>query len=150
MSLGDHWDDSTYLPEGWHSVTVKDFRNFEFTSGSPGVEFTVVAQSGRICKMEGFNLLPQCQYNLASFAKACGMTQEDARAYDPGQPDSHAMLVGRTVRVLVVKDGKYHKVEEWAPEDGSVMPSGVLQRPEESTPAGNGAPPPPSDDDIPF
>ena len=151
MSLGDHW--SEYLEPGWHSVTVKSFREFKFNSGTAGVEFVVGDRAGKTAKMDGFNLLPQCQYKLAQFASACGMSRKDASAYNPEQPNSHSIMVGKGLRVRVAKVGDYNEVVEYAPEDGSAMPE-ASSTPEPPPPPPNetttqGADPA-SGDDIPF
>lgn len=113
-TLSDHWNEGgKWLKEGWHTVTVKEYRLFEYNSGSPGVEFQVEDAAGSLAKLSHV-LIEKCFWTLAGFAQACGMTREECAKYDPETPDNHRMLVGKTVQVLVVPDGKYHKVAEWA------------------------------------
>lgn len=114
MSLADHWSDGKYLTEGWHEVVVKAFEVFTYNSGNSGVKFTVEGEGGRASGTDGFSLLPQALWKLAGFAQACGMTKEECCDYNPDDPNSHAMLVGRKLQVLVQKEKeKYHRAVEW-------------------------------------
>ncbi len=108
-----------YLQHGWHLVTVKKFDIFEYNSGSPGVELTLEGQSGMtklsLCLKE--NIL----WLLASFAQACGLSEAELKGYNTDNRNSHKVLMGKRVRVLVIKDGKFHKVDtdpgSWARAD---------------------------------
>ncbi|MCK4624047.1 MAG: hypothetical protein KAV00_01965 [Phycisphaerae bacterium] len=121
-NLADHWDDSNYLPEGWHDVVVKEFKLID--RDPPGVSFTVVHQeSGQQCETDAFWLAnaPGSSatgsplFRLAGFAKACGLSREESAHYDIDDPNSHAMLVGLKLRVLVtLEKEKYHRATEWA------------------------------------
>lgn len=128
-NLADHWDDSSYLPEGWHNVAVSGFKLLD--REPPGVKFTVCDfDTGKMVETEAFWLrnapgkegAASPLFALTGFAKACGLTREEARGYEPDNPNSHAMLVGRKVRVLVtLEKGKYHRATEWA-SIGSTTP----------------------------
>jgi hypothetical protein len=117
-SARDGWE---YLPEGDHHVGVESCKMFQCRTGSPGVEFTLVdAQTRRI--KASFVMKPGSEANLrvlASFAAACGMTEEEMQRYDTSSELGHRMLVGRSVMIRVERtqtgrDGqKYCEVTQW-------------------------------------
>lgn len=154
MSLYDRkGEGGNWLKEGWHRVRVKEFRLFTYNSNAPGLEFLVQDDQGQQAKAS-FNLLPQCQYRLASFAQACGLDDAQLKQYEPEKPNSHSKLVGRGVQVRVVPDGKYHKVDDdgtegWAGlnEDTSDKPKPVDPRVDRSEVQDVA---PPTGNDIPF
>lgn len=135
-SLADHWDDSNYLPVGWHDVVVADFKLVD--RDPPGVKFVVHDATGKMVETEAFWLrnAPGKEdsasplWTLTGFAKACGLTREEARGYEPDNPNSHTLLVGRKVRVLVtLEKEKYHRATEWVAcqeYDTTKSPSGPL------------------------
>lgn len=154
MSLADHYDNQgpgKYLHEGWHEVVVADYRVFDYgtpTSDKGGVEFIMKDTAEKQTKAT-FNLLDRCLWDLANFAKACGLTREQCAKYDPHKESSHRMLLGKRLKVHVVKDGDFHKANEWANinENVSDAPAPVderLKRPQEPQPA------PPTGAGIPF
>jgi hypothetical protein len=153
MSLGEHYSESNYLGEGDHLVTVTSFDTFECTSGTEGVEFTMTDAKGRTTKCS-FLTLPQCQWILASFAAACGMTKEQMDAYYPERGGHHVML-NRQVVVGVIKrtSGKgttYHEVDKdskawWKADDRQPTAETPPTQPGERFVAPVG-----DDDDIPF
>lgn len=149
MSLADHWDNEgpgNYLKEGWHSVTVEDCEVFKYNSGNAGVKFTVKDAAGAQSKAS-FVLLPQCLWNLTNFAKACGLTREQGAKYDPDKESCHRMLLRKRLKVhVVLADGKYSEVDDWAgiDEDVSDTPTPsdprLAQAPSTAAPAGRGIP----------
>lgn len=112
MSLADHYDGGTWLQEGWHDVSIKSYNVFQYNSGSDGVQFELVDTRGRIGKVS-FCLVETILWRLAEFAKACGLTKEEAARYEPSSLNSHHVLVGRKLQVRLVKQDKYHEVVEW-------------------------------------
>ncbi len=147
MSLADYWD-GMWLPDGWHSVTIKDVRAFDAASGTSGVEFSCVDTNGNKTKAS-FYLTELAMWRLASFAKACGLTREQARNYNTDNPNSHRQLIGKRLRVEVVpdeRDEKYHKVGDWTTDEGFVPPP--VESPPESMIVDES--PPPAAQDIPF
>jgi hypothetical protein len=104
------------LKAGWHEVRVI---KYELTnnpnSGNDGVEFYVKDRHDNQCKAT-FWLTEKAMRRLAWFAQACGLTEEEAKGYEPLDGRSHRLLIGMRVRVLVVpqrNDPKYHEVSEW-------------------------------------
>jgi hypothetical protein len=72
-------------------------------------------------------MLENCFWKIALFAEACGITQEQARAYDPLDLRHHARLVNKQLMVLVEKPDKYNEVTEfWSPNSDHAMPTGPL------------------------
>jgi hypothetical protein len=128
MKLADHWDDGNeYLKAGWYTVRVTGYEDTKPTKkGTKGVEFQLTHASGKIGKTDAFWFTPDAAKILVSFAKACGLTQEDLTTPDFGNdPRAPEVFMNRTVRVGIVRDppdSRYHKAVEWAEEDGSAMP----------------------------
>lgn len=140
-TLDQHWDEGgQWLKDGWHTVKVEDYDLFDYNTGSSGVSFQVQDEHGFQAKLSHV-LLEKCFWTLASFAKACGLSREDAAKYDPDKPESHRVLIGKSVQVLVVPDGKYHKVTQWA-EVGT--PQADPPPPQRMEPVNPGL------DDVPF
>ncbi len=158
MSLADYEGGGMYLQAGHHRVRVTDFRIFQYNSGNDGVEFEVKDERGMGQKVS-FVLVDKAFWRLANFARACGISDAEMKAYEPSQANSHTVLINRWVMVSVVpqKDGKYHEVGEcW--KDGGTAPAVAAPSPEpEVTPSPAGRSnfdpdrvPPPADSDIPF
>jgi hypothetical protein len=142
VSLADHWD-GDWLRSGWHEVQVVDLdtsvRNDK--TGNSGVSFDVQDERGAKGKVT-FWLTDKALWRLASFAAACGLTREEGAKYEPTERRSHLVLMKRKLQVLVIPDGKYHRVDDWMPL-GQVPPSAPPAAPEperETTPT----------DEIPF
>jgi len=125
MPLNDYWDTEpgqggAYLEAGWHDVRTTDFRLASAHSGNKGVEFTVADKDGRRSKTSAFWFSDGSLPHLAKFAKACGMTREQAAMYEPTREDSHRMLLNKPLRVLVEKGSKgYHEVTDYEPRKGA-------------------------------
>lgn len=143
MSLADHWDNESYLPVGHHKVKVLSHRCFEFNSGSPGVEFEVMDAKKRKMKL-GICLKDTVIWKLAKFAKACGLSIEEARKYNPNTDACHKMLHGKYVMVVVEKLEKYCEVTDFYEVGGAAPPPAKESKPKEAPATG------PSDDEIPF
>ena len=129
MSLADHFDGG-WLREGWHTVTVKDFRTFQYNTGSDGVEFQVTDDRGQKSKVS-FCLVEAALWKLGQFAQACGLTRDQAKKYEPGRENCHNLLVGKQLQVLVVPEGKYHKIDDWMSVDETppaAPPAPAVQR----------------------
>lgn len=110
--LSKHWSDNLYLEEGWHNVKVDAFRLFTFNTGSDGVEF--ILKRGSAKAKIGFCLKDTILWKLAGFAKACGLSKEEAASYDTDQPNSHAVLLRRSVRVEIKNNADgYGDVVAW-------------------------------------
>lgn len=112
MSLADHYDGGSWLQEGWHDVAIKGYNVFQYNSGSNGVQFELAGAGGRTGKVS-FCLVETILWRLAEFAKACGLTKEEAARYEPSSANSHHVLVGRRLQVRLIKEEKYHEVVEW-------------------------------------
>lgn len=145
-SLADY--KSNYLTVGEHETHVTTFKCFSANSGTSGVEFTVQDAFGSSSKATFF-ITEKAMNRLASFARACGLSEDEMRAYDPFNPNCHAALQGRAVCVTVDKrEEKYHEVVDWK---RSTLPA-AKRTVSKSAPV---APPIPSDiptegDGIPF
>jgi len=111
--LADHWSEGKYMDEGNHVAKIVSVRMFTYTSGGPGVEFKLINAEKREIKI-GFSLKETALWKLASFVAACGLTKEECRDYNSNSPESHNRLVGRKMNIVVVKNGKYHEVDEWS------------------------------------
>lgn len=165
-TLADKWDEGTWLKEGWHQVKVVSFK-IERPGDKDIVKFVVAeTQTGAQGKADFF-LTDAALWRLVGFAKACGLTREEARAYDPFNFRSHNALINRRLNVEVVpeeKEGKtYHRVEGWAPlsEEPDAPASPRLNRPNAISDAIDALPPPnqtaqrggaatPASDSVPF
>ena len=105
-----------YLQAGYHAVRVQSMRHFTYKSGSEGVEYTLT--DGRRTVKLSFCKKETILWMLADFAKTCGLTEDEMRAFQ----DDH--LINRQAVVHVVLDdaGKYHEVENrgWWPADANI------------------------------
>lgn len=126
-SLADHVG-GQYLKEGDHSVQVESYSTFQYNSGSPGVEFTLRGHGGTT-KLS-FCLHEKSLFNLANFARDCGLNEDQMRAYDPYNPACHNVLRGRMIGVQVIAvqhgDKTYHEAIGWYPAENpppATMPS---------------------------
>ena len=103
------------LPEGWHNVQVRSFKECKANSGSPGVEYLMGNASGTIKRT--FWITPRAKYILKNFVGCCGY-EGDLRNFD------FKAILGASVKVLVglgdpKKQGKrYMDVLDFAPIDG--------------------------------
>jgi hypothetical protein len=70
--------------------------------------------AGGAISKAGFVLTQTSYWKLAGFAKACGLTREQAANYDPDRESSHRMLLRKRLQVYVIKKGDYHEVDDWA------------------------------------
>ena len=140
--LGDH-EGADWLEPGDHLVTVIEGRMFRYKSESQGVEFLLRDNFGKTLKTS-FCLVETILWRLCSFAKACGLSKDDLKAYDTDNPRSHALLVGREVMVRVTRPEKYCEVESWWPVDGEAPEA---QKPTPTPPPGETSKP---EEDIPF
>ena len=136
------YEGGSYLPAGWHEVTVMGFEIEEIGQKStPAVKVEFEDVNERIVK-KAFYLTKDALCFLANFAVACGLTEAERTAYDVDDDRSHKVLVGRKVQVRVYKrDNKYSDVGDWAPIGASVTDTPAdprvdrsRQDPEESTP----------------
>lgn len=142
MSLADHWDGGEYLPVGEFLVTVKSHKLIDKAS-TPGVEFTVADERGRQSRVTCW-LSEKALWKLASFAKACGLTMAEAKAYNPDNQNSHRMLHGKRCMVEVAKrDDKYSEVIDFWKESSEPREP----KPQPVQPVADA---PMTGDDIPF
>lgn len=150
MSLADHWDGGDYLGVGDHRCTVSKFRMFSAKTGTPGVEFTLRDSRGKEIGL-GLYLTEKAMGRLASFAKACGMSREEAARYNPAKQDAHNVMLNREVMVRVEKNERdYSEVAEWwkVGEDAP-KPYRQPQPAPQAQPASDYGPPV-TDEDVPF
>jgi len=154
--LSDHWSDgSTYLDEGWHVVTITDVKMFDYTSGSRGIEYRVEDDAGAGGKAS-FCINKPGQTDdkrsgmlkvLASFVRSCGITQEQAKAFEVESERSHRHMIGKQLKVLSEKVGKYHEIMEWTTVDAKTTNPARFDRTQHDAALAAQAP---ADDDIPF
>lgn len=111
MPLSDFYD-TGFLRPGVHEVEVVEFRMFDCKSGSSGVEFSLRGSAGK--SKISFILVEQSVGFLARFAAACGLSKDDCAGYEwePPRKDGHQKLIGKRLKVLVEKTGKYCEVTE--------------------------------------
>lgn len=146
--LSDHWDGG-FLPVGWHRVTITDATTIKYNSGSEGVEFALQSEAG-VNGKASFVLVDSILWRLAGFAKACGITREQAAKYNEHSIGHHRRMIGKMVQVLVVRGSprgdppkSYNEVDDWLPMS---KPTPVDQpAPEPATPVEEKPA-----DDIPF
>lgn len=123
-SLGNHWSGGDWLPKGWHLVRITGCEFVNFTSGNRGIKFLFegIEQKNRgKAKDTAFALVDNILWKLASFVRACGFTEEEAKAYNVDDIACHRNLINRTVGILIddstrnfKKDGTpYAEVTEW-------------------------------------
>jgi len=127
------------VDEGWHDMEIVNAKMFKYNTGSPGIEFELQGDGGGITA--SFCLVETILWQLADFCKACGLTSEQLAKYDTDSMNSHRRMVGRKVRVLVVKKKKagrerpIKEVEEWESVDSPppkpfIRPEPPAQEPE--------------------
>lgn len=150
-NLNSHYDPSfvpgqgggNYLPAGQHKVRVVSFEPLTSPKrGTPGVKFQFESVDG-LEAHETFWLTAKAYVRLASFAKACGLSEGELQQYDPDATNDHAKLVHRWVVIdwqLQAGSDKYHEVVNWEPADsGSALPMPTVAEANMAT-----------GDDIPF
>lgn len=160
MALSDYNTGiGAWLKAGWHDVIVgtPDVA-FSKVKGTPGVKYQLQGDRGK--SEVQFWLTPDALPFLASFATACGLTDAQLQAYDEKNPNSHNILIGKRVKVLVEaelgSDGKtYHRVDcTWCnASDPTPLPDPTAPEPMNEPPPAP-APTPaaalPADDGVPF
>lgn len=97
MALSDY--KSEYLGAGWHEVVVGVPEDVTAKKGTPGVRFPLRGEGGKT--KVTFWLTEKALVFLASFATACGLTEAELKTYDENNPNSHNILTGKRVKVLV-------------------------------------------------
>ena len=152
MSLYDHSQGGIYLQPGRHLCKVTGKRLFNYNTGSPGIEIEVKNERGQTGKI-GFCLVEAALWKLASFAKACGLSDADLKKYDPTSENAHKILIGKKFVARVDKPDKYSEITDWElpvvggepapPETRSESKSKAAKPPVDDEPA-------PTDDEIPF
>lgn len=146
---------SQFLGEGIHIVQVGGYRTFTSNppKSTPGVEFTMLDDVGRECKI-GFYITEKALFRLANFAAACGLSDEDMAQYDTDVPANHNRLSGKKVAICYSKSpgDKYCDVQDfWPHTDDSRTQREVAafaSRPTSETTSQPAETVP--DDDIPF
>jgi len=130
-SLADHWNQGgNYLPEGDHNVAIGSYGQVKYNSGNIGVRFSLFDNRRRESHVS-FVLTEAALWRIASFAQACGFTQEQCRTYDPYVFANHQRMVGRRLMITIgkgkpsPKDGKqYNEVTSfWAIEGTQDTPA---------------------------
>lgn len=155
MGLDQHYDPERagggkWLKEGEHEVTIKSFRVFQYNTGNDGLELGLEDGTGRTGKY-ALSLHPNSLWKLANFAVACGLDDNQMRAYDPVVQSAHNVLMGRKIGVVVElvpskndPDKKYAEVVEFYAtnaEPAASTKAAPVQAPDTGAPA---------DEDIPF
>lgn len=145
MALSEYWDKEVgaggnYLRAGDWQVKVTGFDPFFANSGTPGVTFKLENTEGET--RATFWLSEGSMARLASFAKACGMSREEAQQYDPMVKGNHSMLINHRVNVRVVLDdkGKYHQVDTDGCGWWAISQTGLSTPPSAPPPANGGKP----------
>ncbi len=106
-----------WLPVGWHDVTVEKHEcivNPKDGKNTPGVTFHL--QSKERKQKLTFWLTDASIWRLANFVKACGLPEDAFERYDVDNPNSHSVLVGKSVAIEVITDprnSKYTTVENF-------------------------------------
>ena len=146
MSLADYYGGG-YISSGEHAVTVTACKKITYNSGNAGVEWTLRDGRGRTTTV-AVPLLEKCYWKIAKFAEACGITEEQARAYDPLDMRHHSRLINRSLVVRVEKPDKYAEVTDfWSSESDRAFTPGTpnpLAAPQIQEPE------PIREEDIPF
>lgn len=105
---GGNGGSTQYLPEGWHIVKVKSFKETQL--GKPAVDYVLEGADGMI--RQRFYVTPAAKFRLKGFVEACGYRGELRRF-------EFNYILGMTVNVKVEKgkprnDGKrYLEVTDW-------------------------------------
>lgn len=104
---------SEYLGNGWHEVVVGKPEMFTANSGTEGVTFLLRGDGGTT--KATFFLTEAALWRLAVFADACGLTDDELKAYDETNPNSHNVLIGKRVKALVEpgRNPKYHEAVDY-------------------------------------
>ena len=139
MGLNDYYDpdsdggSSKYLRAGWHDVRVDSCRMMQSKKATNGVEVIVKNASEQIAK-GAFWITPDALKILASFAKACGLTDQEMSGYDPANHNAHQVLINRPLSVEVaLQEGstKYHEIIGWKPRAAGQVPIPQIAKPPE-------------------
>lgn len=142
-SLADY-SASKYLDVGDHLVKVMSYKEVEAKTHTRGIEFTLNDAHGGKAK-ETCWITEDAMWRLKLFAVACGLSDEEMRAYDPFVFASHQVLVNHKLHIRVVKGEKYHEVDEcWSTKQDA--PDFKPAPSPEPAPVQQG----PKDSDIPF
>jgi hypothetical protein len=158
MSLADHYGKERgaggkYLDAGEYDVVVTEYRCFTSNSGTRGVELVVADPQQRTSKAT-FWLTEKALPILASFAEACGISQQEARSYNDANEASNQIFVNRRVRVVVEKgDDGYHKITDWKPATGApaqTSAQAMVSQAEQAVMAREETLPTVNPEDIPF
>jgi hypothetical protein len=88
-------------------------RFFSYKSGTRGVEFKLKGGTGGSTKM-GFPLSEAARFKLRLFAKACGVTKEQAALCDPDGESGFDVFIGKPVEAIVALNGKYNEMVGFA------------------------------------
>lgn len=146
MSLHDHYDpnrtggEGNWMGPGWHDSKVTEFKVGESdVKKTPYVEFTLASLTGQTGTVS-FYLTPDAMFRLAGFAKACGLSDQAMRIYDPESRNAHNMLRNKRVLVFIPDGGKSWDIKQWKASDVEAAHQASVA-PAADTPEG---------DDIPF
>ena len=154
MSLADHWDETggDYLGAGDHEVFVSGAKMGRFPNANnyPFVEFDVKSATTMQINTVTITLTAKSLWKLISFVKACGVSKDDCRNYEPNDLQCHQGMLNMRLMVRVApeknKEGKVYNnvVDFWALNaevPGAVAPPPVAPPVAEA---------PIKEDDIPF
>ena len=128
-----------WLPQGRFVVRIAKQKSITANSGSRGVEYEFVAEStcrrakGSYWMYAADRSVSPGAWRLRELAESAGLDENSLRDFQP------SMLMGKTVGVIVEKDGKYHVVNgEFPPNEKIDAGQSVSEQPEDGRPDNGG------------
>ena len=128
-----------WLTKGRYVVKITKQKQITAKSGSRGVEYEFVEEStGKRAKGSYWMYAADRSVNngawrLRELAESAGLDENYLRDFQP------SMLMGKTVGVIVEKDGKYHVVNgEFPPNEKIDAGQSVSEQPEDGRPDNGG------------
>lgn len=146
-SLADY-EGGKWMKDGWHDTTVTGLEKIENPkTGNVGVSFEL-EDAGGAKQSITFWLTKDALWRLNNFAKDCGLSNDEMRAYDVDLAKSHRSLIGKSISVEVARqqrgDPKYGEVIDFQSTDVP-KPAPRMQPPSAAPVATD-----PQRDDVPF
>jgi len=146
-----------WLTEGRYITRIVKQKPITANTGSRGVEYEFVEDStghrakGSYWMYAADRSVSPGAWRLRQLAKSAGLDEDSLRDFQP------SMLMGKTVGVIVEKDGKYHVVQgEFPPDEQIDAGQSVSEQSEANEPDSDGEGEVKSDgaydpeDDVPF
>lgn len=158
MSLADFWDETggNFIGVGDHEVYIFAVKMGKTPTEkqTPFVEFTVKNMQGQERGVSIYTTRKSI-WKLIKWVKACGLTREDARGYEPHDLAAHQGLINMRLMVRVEMEWKAKKgraypevVDFWALNADAPPGSDAMVEPAQSD--GQPEPEPPEGDEIQF